>query len=37
MVVVKLSANSAYGTPEDEGASSEFESIEFFRATVSQQ
>ena len=37
MVVVKLSANSAYGTPEDEGASSEFESTEFFRATVSQQ
>lgn len=37
MVVVKLSANSAYGTPEDEGASSGFESIEFFRATVSQQ
>ena len=37
MVIVKLSANSAYGTPEDEGASSEFESIEFFRATVSQQ
>jgi len=36
-VIVKLSANSAYGTPEDEGASSEFESLEFFRAIVSQQ
>ncbi|MDG1312027.1 MAG: serine hydrolase [Porticoccaceae bacterium] len=36
-VIVKLSANSAYGTPEDENASSEFESIEFFRAIVSQQ
>lgn len=30
-VIVKLSANSAYGTPDDEDASSEFESIEFFR------
>jgi len=30
-VIVKLSANSAYGTPNDEDASSEFESIEFFR------
>jgi CubicO group peptidase (beta-lactamase class C family) len=36
-VIVKLSANSAYGTPDDEDASSEFESIEFFRAIVSQQ
>lgn len=31
-VIVKLSANSAYGTPDDENAASEFESIEFFRA-----
>lgn len=36
-VIVKLSANSAYGTPDDDNASSEFESIEFFRAIVSQQ
>lgn len=31
LLVVKLSANSAYGTAEDPMASSEFESIEFFR------
>jgi len=35
-VIVKLSANSAYGTPEDKDASSEFESIEFFRAIAGQ-
>jgi len=32
LVIVKLSANSAYGTPQDPEASSEFETIEFFRA-----
>ena len=36
MVIVKLSANSDFGTPADENASSEFESIEFFRAIVNQ-
>jgi hypothetical protein len=35
-VIVKLSANSAYGTPEDKDAASEFESIEFFRAIAGQ-
>ena len=30
-IIVKLSANSAYCTPDDEDASSEFESLEFFR------
>jgi len=35
-VIVKLSANSTYGTPEDKDASSEFESIEFFRAIAGQ-
>jgi CubicO group peptidase (beta-lactamase class C family) len=33
-VIVKLSANSAYGTPDDAMASSEFETIEFFRAVT---
>lgn len=37
MVIVKLSANSAYGTPADEDASSEFESIEFFREITATQ
>jgi CubicO group peptidase (beta-lactamase class C family) len=37
MVIVKLSANSAYGTPADAGASSEFESIEFFRRITATQ
>ena len=32
LVIVKLSANSAYGTAEDPMASSEFEALEFFRA-----
>ncbi|MGB2041429.1 MAG: serine hydrolase domain-containing protein [Porticoccaceae bacterium] len=36
MVIVKLSANSDFGTPADDNASSEFESIEFFRAIVNQ-
>ena len=36
-VIVKLSANSAYGTPDDEDASSEFESIEFFRGITALQ
>lgn len=31
-VIVKLSANSSYGTPDDAEFSSEFETIEFFRA-----
>lgn len=35
-VIVKLSANSAYGTPEDPDASSEFESLELFRAIAAQ-
>jgi len=35
-VIVKLSANSAYGTPDDPGASSEFESLELFRAIAAQ-
>ena len=30
-VIVKLSANSAYGTADDDGAASEFETIAFFR------
>lgn len=32
MVIVKLSANSIYGTSEDASASSEFEAVEFFKA-----
>ena len=36
-VIVKLSANSAYGTPEDDGAASEFEAIEFFRGITALQ
>ena len=32
MVIVKLSANSSYGTAEDTGIASELETIEFFRA-----
>jgi len=32
MVIVKLSANSAYGTSEDTDMASELESIEFLRA-----
>jgi len=35
-VIVKLSANSAYGTPDDPDASSEFESLELFRAIAAQ-
>ena len=35
-VIVKLSANSAYGTPDDLDASSEFESLELFRAITTQ-
>ena len=35
-VIVKLSANSAYGTPADPDASSEFESLELFRAIAAQ-
>lgn len=36
LVIVKLSANSAYGTTPDESSSREFETIEFFRAIGKQ-
>jgi len=36
MVIVKLSANSAYGTAEDEDMASELETIEFFRAIANK-
>ena len=36
MVIVKLSANSAYGTSEDTDMASELETIEFFRAIASK-
>ena len=36
LVIVKLSANSAYGTTPDESTSRELETIEFFRAIGSQ-
>jgi CubicO group peptidase (beta-lactamase class C family) len=36
MVIVKLSANSSYGTPEDTGIASELETIEFFRAIANK-
>jgi hypothetical protein len=32
MVIVKLSANSAYGLSEEASAQSEFESLAFFKA-----
>ena len=36
MVIVKLSANSSYGTAEDTGIASELETIEFFRAIANK-
>ena len=36
MVMVKLSANSSYGTAEDTDMASELETIEFFRAITNK-
>ena len=36
MVIVKLSANSSYGTAEDTDMASELETIEFFRAIANK-
>ena len=36
MVIVKLSANSSYGTAEDVDMASELETIEFFRAIANK-